>query len=146
MEINLRIILLNPPAGVLYGLQKGSGNNYETIQKQEGKGMDLAFTCEARVEIPKSKKEAPNFLGPFIQGPKVGRFIYIDIGTYAGEHGSVWGRRLKIPLTGIGWEDLEKAQKNPNLIFCTQVPGTGKDGGPNCATVKPFEGWKLIIG
>jgi len=26
----------------------------------------------------------------------------------------------------------------------TSIPGTGKDGGPNCATVKPFNGWKII--
>jgi hypothetical protein len=25
----------------------------------------------------------------------------------------------------------------------TVVPGSGKDGGPNCGTVKPFNGWKL---
>jgi len=25
----------------------------------------------------------------------------------------------------------------------THVPGTGKDGGSNCATVKPFGGWHL---
>ncbi|MDP4263249.1 MAG: DUF5990 family protein [Bacteroidota bacterium] len=25
----------------------------------------------------------------------------------------------------------------------TNVAGTDKDGGPNCGTVKPFDGWKL---
>jgi hypothetical protein len=24
-----------------------------------------------------------------------------------------------------------------------RVPGKGKDGGPNCGTVKPFDGWKV---
>jgi hypothetical protein len=32
---------------------------------------------------------------------------------------------------------------NPQLLFEAIVPGTGKDGGPNCATVKPFAGWRL---
>jgi Family of unknown function (DUF5990) len=31
-----------------------------------------------------------------------------------------------------------------NKILETKVPGTGRDGGPNCATVKPFEGWNQI--
>jgi hypothetical protein len=26
----------------------------------------------------------------------------------------------------------------------TRVPGTGKNGEPTCATVKPFEGWKPV--
>ena len=24
------------------------------------------------------------------------------------------------------------------------IPGTGKDGGPSCATVKPIDGWKVV--
>jgi len=30
------------------------------------------------------------------------------------------------------------------LIFESNVPGVGKDNGPNCGTVKPFEGWKIV--
>jgi hypothetical protein len=26
----------------------------------------------------------------------------------------------------------------------TRVPGTGKDGSPSCATVKPFPGWNVV--
>jgi len=29
------------------------------------------------------------------------------------------------------------------MLFVLAPAGTGKDGGPNCATVKPFGGWKL---
>ena len=29
-------------------------------------------------------------------------------------------------------------------VLEARVPGTGKDGGPSCATVKPVDGWKLI--
>ena len=44
----------------------------------------------------------------------------------------------------ITWKDIDQLIANPNLIMETSVPGTGKDGGPNCATVKPFNGWKII--
>ena len=33
-ELTLKIVLENPPSGVDFGLQKGSGNKYETIQIQ----------------------------------------------------------------------------------------------------------------
>jgi hypothetical protein len=75
--------------------------------------------------------------GPFVQGPRRQRFVYLDIGTYAGQTDSCWSRRLKVPLDGIP----------PKLIAASgilegRVAGTGRDGGPSCATVKDFEGWK----
>jgi len=141
-QLTLRIILLKPPAGVDFGLQKGSGNNYETVQKQRSTGDDLSFVFDA--SLKSGDKTEPNFLGAFVQGPPTGRFIYIDIGTYAGQTNTPWSRRLKIPFTGISPETLKKLSSEPNLILETKVPGTGKDGGPSCATVKPFEGWRLV--
>jgi hypothetical protein len=75
--------------------------------------------------------------GPFVQGPRGKRFVYIDIGTYAGQSASSWGRRLKIPLDGIPAKFIAAGG-----ILEARVPGTGRDGGPNCATVQDFEGWK----
>ena len=137
-ELTLRIILLKPPAGVDLGLQKGHGYNYETVQTQRSKGKDLHFECSVRVNP--GKDSAPNFLGPFAQGPAGERFLYIDIGTSAGQIETCWSRRLKIPLRGITWELVDKAS-GPKSALETRVPGTGKDGSPACASVKPFPGW-----
>jgi Family of unknown function (DUF5990) len=79
-----------------------------------------------------------------VQGPSGERFVYIDIGTCAGQTDTVWSRRLKIPLRGITLIMIGQLQNNTQMILETRVPGTGKDGGPNCATVKPFAGWKLV--
>lgn len=138
-EVPLRIILEKPLAGVLYGIQKGKGNNYETIQKQMSNSSDLIF--ELSVEVKYDKSNNPVFLGPFVQGSPQERFIYIDIGTYAGQRNTPWSRRLKIPFTGISKSTVEKLSSGNMLV--TKVPGIGKDGGPNCATVKPFGGWKI---
>lgn len=140
--LKLRIVLEKPPAGVDFGLQKGSGNNYETIQIQRSKGEDLSFECIVRVK--NSQDSIPNFLGPFVQGPPRERFIYIDIGTYAGQEGTIWSRRLKIPLTGIETNTLRKLQEDSSAVLEASVAGTGKDGGPSCGTIKPFNGWKLV--
>jgi hypothetical protein len=78
-----------------------------------------------------------------VQGPANERFIYIDIGTYAGEPGATWGRRLKIPLKGISKEMISELLSGTGKMLETKVPGTGRDGGPNCGTVKPFGGWHL---
>ena len=136
-ELTLRIILEKPTAGVDFGLQKGHGSNYETVQTQRPSGKNLSFECTVRVA--RAKDGSPNFLGPFAQGPAGQKFIYIDIGTYAGQTETCWSRRLKIPLYGIAWETIDAANE-----LETRVPGMGKDGSPACATVKPFAGWRVV--
>jgi len=136
-ELTLRIVVESPPEGVDYGVQKGRGSIYETIQKQRSSGDDLTFQFDAALKSA-GKATAADIAGPFVQGPKAQRFIYLDIGTAAGQMDSRWSRRLKIPLTGITPEMIA-AQG----ILEARVPGTGRDGGPTCATVKDFDGWKL---
>ncbi len=140
-ELSIRIILESPPAGVDFGIQKGSGNKYETILKQKSGKGDLCF--DFKISIKESKTSLYNFTGPYVQGPPKERFIYIDIGTAAGQINSVWTRRLKIPLKDISFETIDQMLVDSSLVLETKVPGTGKDGGPNCATVKPFSGWHL---
>jgi hypothetical protein len=140
-EVRLQIILIKPTPDVIFGLQKGSGNNYETVQKQSSNNNDLIFSFSVKVKGDRSKDKTPTFSGSFVQGPRDSKFIYIDIGTYAGQTDTNWSRRLKIPLTGFTWEDVDQCLTNHNSILETRVPGTGRDGGPNCATVKPFDGW-----
>ncbi|MEJ8840878.1 DUF5990 family protein [Lacibacter sp. H375] len=142
-EINLQIILVKPTPAVLFGLQKGSGNIYETLQKQKSVSTDLLFTFPIKIKGDKGKDAFPKLSGPFVQGPTGAKFVYIDIGKCAGQIDTIWSRRLKVPLTGITWDMIDKLITNPALILETKVPGTGKDGGPNCATVKPFEGWRI---
>ena len=138
-EITLQIILIKPTSGVVFGLQKGSGNNYETVQKQIPTSNDLTFTI--KVKGDRSKGKPPKLAGSFVQGPADNRFIYVDIGTYAGQSHTIWSRRLKIPLSGITWETIDLLSSSS--ILQTGVPGTGKDRGPNCATVRPFAGWRI---
>src|SRR5690242_17345245 len=101
-NLNLRIILQNPVPGVVYGLQKGKGSNYETVQKQTAGSADSVFEFE--VQVKEGEDGSPVFLGPYTQGTPADRFIYIDIGTSAGQVDSPWTRRLKIPLSGITGE------------------------------------------
>jgi hypothetical protein len=137
----LRIVLIAPPADVDYGVQHGKGNDYTTILTQRSKGTDLNFEFTLTVKDG-DDDELPNFLGPLSQGPAASRFVYIDIGKSAGQVDSCWQRRIKVPLGGITRELIRKATANSKLILEARLPGTGKDGGPSCATVHPVEGWK----
>jgi len=139
-QVTLRVIVERPPGGVDIGVQEGHGNDYKTVQTQRFTKQDLRFEFPIRVKEGKSGE--PNFLGAFAQGPATNRFIYLDIGTFAGQTNTQWSRRLKIPLTGITWPMIEQAS-DASVIIETRVPGTGRDGGPTCGTVKQFSGWVL---
>jgi hypothetical protein len=141
-ELKLRILLEQPTIGVDFGLQKGKGGNYETVQTRRSAGKDLSFEFTVRVKSD-GKNSPPNFLGPFVQGPTGERFVYLDIGTCAGQKETPWSRRLKIPLRDITREMIDELSTRKDAVLEARVRGTGKDGGPSCGTVKPFAGWKL---
>jgi hypothetical protein len=145
-DLTFRIVLEDPPAGVDFSLQIGRGAEYETVQTQRSKGTDLSFEFNVGVGAAGSKASAPpDFQGRVVQGPRGQRFIYIDIGTYAGQSDTPWSRRLKVPLTGITSEMVDRVTRDARMVIESRVPGTGKDGGPNCATVKPFDGWSVAL-
>jgi len=127
VEVTLRIILKQPTPGVDFALQKGGGSKYEVVQKQRSlPDGDLKF--EFPVTVRSDKDGAPDFFGPFVHGARGDRYLYIDIGTYAGQTNTEWGRRLKVPLSCIT-RDLINSQ----FTLVGEIPGTGKDGGPSCA-------------
>ena len=116
MELNFQIILQKPPADVAFGLQKGSGNNFETVQIQRSGSGDLFFNRPIGIKGDPQKDKLPDFRGPFVQGPIMGRFIYIRIGVLAGREGG-WNRRLKIPLTGITWGITNQLNGKPAAVL-----------------------------
>lgn len=126
-SVQLIVIVERPPAGVSYAVQKGAAAKAEIEQIQHSTGADLVFRFEARTE-------GEDFRGPYVQGPRGGRFLYLTIGQMAGQHHSEFSRRLKIPLADF------KAE--PGGTYEARVPGTGRDGTPTCATVRPHGGWR----
>lgn len=136
-EISLRIMLQNPIEGTRYGLQKGKGPDYETVQGQLGSGHELNFYLD--IQVKETNGSISTITGPFVQGPKGNRFIYIGIGSYARQTGALWNGRIKVPLPEAAFENLQP-DEDPPLWTCN-IPGRNKDGKPVFATVKPFDGW-----
>jgi hypothetical protein len=104
------------------------------VQTQRSTGADRHFTFAVRVTGDRAAGP-PRFVGPFAQGPPTARFIYIDVGKLAGQADGAFERRIKVPLAGITWDLI-----GPRLLEA-RIPGTGRDGGPSCATVRPVGGW-----
>jgi len=143
VELPIRLILVDPPAGVDYGIQSGRGSNYETLFVQQRKRRDVTFDFSLTV-VDNRTDGQPNFQGPFAQGPAASRFVYVDVGTYAGQTNTQWSRRMKVPLAGITWELIRKTVRKPGYKLSAKIPGTGRDGGPNCATVRLVGDWEIV--
>lgn len=141
-ELTFRIVLEKPPAGVAFGLQLGNSATAALAQIQRSTGQDLRFEFPLRI-VAAEGDDAPDFRGPASQGRRGERFVYLCSGRYAGQANSPWARRLKVPLTGISGALLQRAWQRPPAVLETRIPGTARDGGPNAATVKPFDGWEL---
>lgn len=98
-DLSIRLVQVDPPPGVDFGIQRGGGAQYETLFVQQAKQGDVIFDFSLTV-TDNRKDSLPNFKGPFAQGPPASRFIYIDVGTCAGQTNTQWSRRMKVPLQG----------------------------------------------
>lgn len=140
-ELPLRLVLIEPPPSARYGVQRGKGSAYEVEFAQQPVKGDLTF--DFTVKVAEGKDGQPNFLGDFVQGPVGRRFVYVNVGQYAGQHRTGWARRMIVRLEGISWTLIRKAQTAGRRLE-GRVPGTASDGGPNCATVALIGGWKVV--
>jgi hypothetical protein len=138
-EIRLRIVVRNPVVGVSYALQRGRSTiDFSSIAT----GADIAF--EFMVHALPGMDSRPRLLGDYVQGPPAARFVYVNSGTCAGQPGSCWTRRAKVPLYGIIADLIDRASAGPIVILQTSILGTARDGGPACATVPLLDGgWKI---
>ena len=135
-DVKFRIVVSDPLPGVAMQVQRGKG---ELLPPSAKSAKSLVFDLEIIVDLSGG---SPNFLGKYAQGPKDSRFIYVNSGTYAGQHNTCWSRRAKLSLMSITKDQIEKALNTGSRIETT-MPGIGKDGGPTCANVKGME-WRVV--
>ncbi len=128
-DIAMRIVVEQPVAGVLHSLQ--AGDDQPLDPKASSSGEPLAFDFPVRVG------PGPKFFGEQVrrEGPER-RFVYVRIGQMAGDPASEWSRRMKIDIHDIPQDMLDRAVSGG--VIETIVNGTGKDGTPACATLRPI--------
>lgn len=133
-ELALRITVVGPPSDVVFALQRGKS---ELVAPSHATTTQLVFDLTVRVR----DEGQPNFLGPFAQGPRAARFVYVNSGTSAGQADSPWTRRAKVPLSGITAALIKRSK---GAVLEARIAGTSKDGGPACATVPLLDGgWRI---
>ncbi|MET0309952.1 MAG: DUF5990 family protein [Sphingomonas sp.] len=130
IELRVRIVIEQPVPGVLHSLQSREDGPLDP--KRSNAGEALAFDFPIRIA------PGPKFFGDQVrrEGPER-RFVYIRIGQAAGDCGSPWSRRMKIDIHDTEPALLDRAASGEGVLEIV-VNGTGKDGTPACATVRPI--------
>jgi len=131
-ELSLRITVVDPLPGVWLRLQSGRA---QLVDPTAQTPSEVSFDFSVRVG-PSQPAGRPTFLGPSTQGPPSSRFVYINAGLRAGQAGTPWDRRAKIPLGGITAQQVAAVLKAPGTYLEVRYPGRGRDGGPTCASVR----------
>lgn len=136
----LRIVVEKPPPGVRFAVQRGRA---DLLAPSSTLPQSLVF--DFPVLVADAAAQPPRLTGEFAQGPVAGRFIYVNSGTYAGQADSCWSRRAKVPLAGITPALVQAALDAPRGMLAATIAGTGRDGGPACASVPLLSAWSLAI-
>jgi len=139
-ELPIRITVVDPLPDVWLRLQSGRA---DLVDAAVSTASEISFDFTVRVGPPRPDGR-PTFLGPCTQGPPAGRFVYINAGLRAGQTGTPWDRRAKIPLGGITAQQVAAVLKTPGARLEVRYPGRGRDGGPTCASVRlPPDAWTI---
>jgi hypothetical protein len=137
IDLVLRIVLADPPSGVVFSLQDKTNAPVDAVLAGEG---DLAF------DIPITLTPTPDGLragGTFVRADGRGRFIYVASAGQAGDATAHWSRRAKIYLGDLP-DDLALATAQAGDRLEARIAGRSRDGGPACATVPLLRGWTRV--
>ena len=138
--LSLRITVVDPPPDILWALQLGRD---EQVKPNLISSNRISF--DFTVDVVKDSSSAGFRLrGPAVQGRPGGRFVYLRIGAYAGQVGTVIARRAKIGLEGITSELVKEVRAKRSGVLEVRFAGADRKGDPACATVPLLgAGWQV---
>lgn len=136
LPLPLRLVVDEPIPGVALAVQSGKGANVALIPPTRTSAKAAAFEIEIAAAVEDGVLKLG---GPIVQGPPGGRFLYIGVGTYAGQADTPWSRRIKWPLTEIT-PALVSALKAGGRLEA-HIAGRDKKGEPACASVTLTSAW-----
>jgi hypothetical protein len=138
-ELPIRIVVEHPLPELAIALQRGKADKATLVppssRSPDAVVLDLDVTVDGH--LPDGR---PRLLGLCVQGPPDARFVYLPLGRYAGQADSEWAGRVKVPLGGIGWDQIEAL--SPGARLAARIKGQSPKGGPALASMRLLPpGW-----
>jgi hypothetical protein len=119
------------------GIQHGT----EIIEAAPAVSKRIVFRPTLRAQ--RNADGSVNFLGPFAQGPKEERFIYLNWVTTDGKAPTAMVGRIKLQLNHIKWTAVAKAAQGDEPIR-VKLALTNAKGNPVMASIRPdVAKWEL---
>jgi hypothetical protein len=137
--IRLRIVYDGTPPNVWDGGASAFGvqdNANGLLLGETGANGHIAF--DVTVGLKPERTAAPVFLGDFVHGPPKERFLYL---SWRNTNGA-YAQRLKLPLGGISWRDIDAAQGKPLVGVVAPSNKPRKPGGTNVGGLRAVA-WSL---
>lgn len=101
-----------------FGLQDSNGDVHPGTPVASGtRRFDLTL------DVRTAATGQPVFSGAFVHGRPPAHFLYLSWkreATRAARLNAPWGWRIKIPLSGIGWADIQAAER-PDTCLAADV-------------------------
>ena len=138
-ELPIRIVVEDPVPGMAIALQRGQAAKAELVAAASRSADAAVFDLEVTVggRLPDGR---PRLLSLYVQGPPDARFVYLCVGKYAGQADSEWAGRVKVPLGGLGGDQIKALP--PGARLAARIAGQSPKGGPALASVRLLPpGW-----
>jgi hypothetical protein len=129
----------------LPGRHCGAGEGYDNVHVGVQRGKEVVDlhpgdAPSARWAFDLADKDLPDggvdVGGPFAQGRRGDRFVYLSWGTVDAGGGFTMFRRAKLMLAAVD-HSVVAAARRPGARLVGRLGLTGGDGGPRCAAVRP---------
>jgi Family of unknown function (DUF5990) len=142
IEITIEIVCTELPGAGHHALHLGIQRDKEIIEAASADSNRIVFKPTLRAR--RNGDGSVNFLGPFAQGPKTERFIYLNWASTNGKELTAMVGRIKLHLNHINWAAVEKAAKR-NKPIRVELALTNAKGNPVMASVRPdVAKWTLL--
>jgi hypothetical protein len=136
----MRITVVDPPPNIAWALQLGRDELVNPSATTEAR-ISFEFSVEV---VAGDSPDAFRLRGRAVQGRPGERFVYLCVGSYAGQPGAPASGRAKVSLEGINGELLDSVHAKRSAVLEARFAGTARDGGPARASVKLLgDGWHV---
>ncbi|MGI8808905.1 MAG: DUF5990 family protein [Acidimicrobiales bacterium] len=131
--MDVRIVGVNLP-----GRQCGAYENIHVGVQRRAEVVDVipGDVDQAVWDFPVDLATDGDLRGPFVQGRRGDRFVYLSWGTVGPSGTFEMFRRAKLMLGAVDADVIQAASQPRHRLHGT-LGLTGGDGGPRCAAVRP---------